>query len=311
MQPQERNTNLIKALSRKYGFDGIGLAKAEFMTEEALRLENWLSNGNNASMDYLEEHFDKRVDPTKLVKGAKSVVTFLFNYFPHNDSPSTSDHKIARYAYGRDYHKTIKRKLVKLFNELVNEIGEFNGRCFVDSGPVLERDWAKRGGLGWKGKNSLLINPKKGSYFFLAEIICDLEFIYDSPIADHCGTCTLCIDACPTDAISSKGYVIDARKCISYLTIENKESIPSKFDNKFEKWIYGCDICQEVCPWNKFSKPHNQPDFLVKEGLSKMNKRDWEEITEEVFENIFFASAVKRTQYKGLKRNIDFLKRSV
>lgn len=255
----------------------------------------------------MENHFEKRVDPTKLVPGAKTVVVLMHNYFPKEQQNEDAP-KIARYAYGEDYHFILKRKLKELIFFIQENIGEVNGRCFVDSAPVLERDWAKYAGVGWTGKNTLLIHPKAGSYFFLAELIIDLELMFDQPMKDYCGTCTRCVDACPTEAISPEGFILDASKCISYLTIELREEIPETFKGKMEGWMFGCDICQEVCPWNRFSKPHGEPAFEPHPDLLQMNKKDWEEITEEVFKRIFKKSAVKRTKFAGLKRNLDFLK---
>jgi epoxyqueuosine reductase len=403
-------TRFIKESALRHGFMGAGIARAEHMDEEARRLEQWLKLDYQGEMAYMANHFDMRVDPTKLVPGAKSVVSLLYNYYPsvpitetsieldnvspfqgargsieempdarhadarreermpdtrhadarreermpdarhadarreermpdarhadarriaqHDDQlltthysllteanasseaakpPEEESFKISRYAFGEDYHKVVRRKLKALVNDLKKEIGDFNARVFVDSAPVLERDWAKRSGQGWIGKNTLLINPKKGSYFFLAEIILDVELEYDHPMRDHCGTCTKCIDACPTEAISPNGYVMDGSKCISYLTIELKSQIPDSFKGKMENWIYGCDICQEVCPWNRFSTPHSEPAFEMSDQLREMKKEDWQEITEEVFGGLFSKSAVKRAGYNGLTRNIRFL----
>jgi epoxyqueuosine reductase len=244
-------------------------------------------------MKYLENHFDKRIDPRKLVEGAKTVVSLMFNYFPEAEQTDPEAPKLAKYAYGEDYHYVLKDKLKTLLGRLKEKVGDVSGRCFVDSAPVLERDWAKRSGLGWIGKNTLLITPRKGSFFFLAELIVDVEFEYDAPIKDYCGSCRRCIDACPTDAISEKGYLMDASKCISYLTIELRNEIPKEFTNKMENWVFGCDICQDVCPWNRFSKAHKEPAFNAKEGLLEMKKSDWMEITEEVFKNVFKNSAIK------------------
>lgn len=278
------------------------------MDEEARRLEAWLRQGFHGKMSYMENHFDLRTDPTKLVPGAKSVIVLMHNYFPKEKQTDPAAPKLARYAYGEDYHFVLKRKLKDLLHFIRENIGEVNGRCFVDSAPVLERDWAKRTGIGWTGKNTLLIHPKAGSYFFLAELILDLELAPDSPLRDHCGTCRRCIDACPTDAISPEGYLLDASKCISYLTIELRDAIPGEFQGKMENWAFGCDICQEVCPWNRFSKPHDEPAFEPHPELMAMSKRQWEEVTEEVFKQIFKKSAVKRTKFEGLKRNLQFLK---
>ncbi len=301
---------LITEEAQRLGFAQVGFAKAEYMDEEARRLEDWLLQGRHGSMQYLENHFDKRVDPTKLVEGAKTVIALTYNYYTEQAQTDPEAPKISKYAYGRDYHFVIKDKLKSLLHFIKENIGEVNGRCFVDSAPVLERDWAKRAGTGWVGKNTLLIHPKKGSYFFLAELIIDLELLeYDDPMKDYCGTCTRCIDACPTEAISPEGYLVDGSKCISYFTIELKDAIPTDYKGKFENWMFGCDICQEVCPWNRFSKPHQEPAFEPHPALLEMNKREWEEITEAVFQKVFKDSAVKRTKYAGLKRNIDFLKK--
>ena len=301
-------TNLIKAEAHRLGFSFIGISKAEELTQEARQLEAWLNKGYHAQMGYMANHFDKRIDPRKLVDGAKSVVTLMYNYFSEEKQTDPEAPKLAMYAYGKDYHFVIKKKLNALLGFIREEIGEVNGRCFVDSAPVMEREWAKRSGVGWFGKNTLIINPKKGSYFFLAELIIDLELTADGPLKDHCGTCTRCIDACPTDAILENGYLLDAGKCISYFTIELKSAIPESMRGKFENWMFGCDICQEVCPWNRFSTPHQEPAFEPHSDLLEMKKKDWEEITEEVFRKVFKQSAVKRTKYGGLKRNIEFLK---
>lgn len=289
------------------GFEGIAFAKAEEMTEEARRLEAWLNKGYQGEMSYMENHFDKRIDPRKLVEGAKTVISLMFNYFPEQQQSDPKSPKLAKYAYGEDYHFVLKDKLKTLLQRLKDKIGDINGRCFVDSAPVLERDWAKRSGLGWIGKNTLLITPRKGSFFFLAELIVDVEFEYDAPIKDYCGSCRRCINACPTDAISENGYLMDASKCISYLTIELRNEIPKEFTDKMENWFFGCDICQDVCPWNRFSKAHKEPAFNPKEGLLEMKKSDWMEITEDVFINLFKNSALKRTKYERIVRNLNFL----
>ena len=301
------HTQIIREEAYRLGFDFIGFAKAEKMEEEARQLEKWLNQGMHGKMHYMENHFEKRIDPRKLVEGSKSVITLLYNYHTEQSQKDATAPKISKYAYGEDYHFVIKRKLKDLLKFIHKEIGEVNGRCFVDSAPVLERDWAKRSGTGWIGKNTLLIHPKQGSYFFLAELILDLDLVYDNPIKDYCGTCTRCIDACPTEAISKEGYIVDGSKCISYFTIELKEAIPEGYKNKFENWAFGCDICQEVCPWNRFSKPHKEQAFEAHPELLEMTKSDWKELTEEVFSALFRKSAIKRTKYKGLKRNIDFL----
>lgn len=312
-----QRSHFLKEVALKHGFMGVGISKAEFMEEEARRLETWLGKGYHGEMAYMANHFDKRVDPTKLMPGAKSVVSLMYNYYPgdvqtenEQESPSHETFKISRYAYGEDYHKVVRRKLKALVKELKENIGEFHGRVFVDSAPILERDWAKRSGQGWIGKNTLLIHPKKGSYFFLAEIILDLEFEYDHPIRDHCGTCTRCIDACPTDAISPEGYVLDGSKCISYLTIELKSQIPEAFRGKMEDWIFGCDICQEVCPWNRFAMPHNEPAFEMSEKVKELTKKDWLELTAEIFDAVFEKSALNRAGFQDLKRNIVFVQKT-
>lgn len=308
MQHKQSHTQLIQQEAQRLGFEGIGFAKAEYMESEARRLETWLQQGMHGKMQYMENHFDKRVDPTKLVEGAKSVISLTYNYYTDEAQTDPTAPKISKYAYGKDYHIVIKNKLKELLYYIRENIGEVNGRCFVDSAPVLERDWAKRAGTGWVGKNTLLIHPKQGSYYFLAELILDLELEYDTPMRDYCGTCTRCIDACPTEAISPQGYLVDGSKCISYFTIELKEAIPEDYKGKFNNWMFGCDICQEVCPWNRFSKPHEEPDFEPHPDLLTMKKQDWLDITEEIFQKIFKNSAVKRTKFTGLKRNINFLK---
>ena len=302
-----QHTKLIRDEAYRLGFDFIGFAKAEKMEEEAYRLEKWLNQGMHGKMHYMENHFEKRIDPRKLVEGSKSVITLLYNYFPDQNQDDPTAPKISKYAYGKDYHFVIKHKLKDLLKFIQEKVGEVNGRCFVDSAPVLERDWAKRSGTGWIGKNTLLINPKQGSYFFLAELIVDLDLEYDGPMKDYCGRCTRCIDACPTEAISPEGYVVDGSKCISYFTIELKESIPEEYKDQFENWAFGCDICQDVCPWNRFSKKHQEPEFEPHPDLLKMTQSDWIDLTEEVFRELFRKSAVKRTKFKGLKRNIEFL----
>ena len=298
------NTHLVKTLASELGFSFCGISKAQFLEEEEPRLEEWLKRGYQGKMGYLENHFDKRLDPTKLVPGAKSVVSLLYNYYPKKEH-SNAPYKLAKYAYGQDYHFVIKDKLKEFMHRIQAEIGPVEGRVFVDSAPVHERAWAAKSGLGWVGKNSLLLNREVGSFFFLAELIIDLELEADGPMKDYCGTCTACQDACPTNAIPEP-YVVDGSRCISYLTIELKEEIPSEFKDKMEGWAFGCDICQDVCPWNRFSKPHQEPAFQP-QGWEDFSKQDWEEMTEEVFRKVFKKSAVKRTKYAGLKRNIDFL----
>jgi len=302
-------SQMIKDEALRLGFMQCGIAKAGFLEEEAPRLEKWLKNNHHGEMAYMENHFDKRLDPRLLVEGAKSVISLTLNYFPKERQTDPDAPKISAYAYGKDYHLVIKDKLFQLLKFIREHIGEVDGRAFVDSAPVLDRAWAKRAGIGWVGKNSNIISKKSGSFFFLAELITDLELAYDSPFAtDHCGTCTKCIDACPTDAILSPA-VIDASKCISYLTIELKNEIPRHFSDKMNNWMFGCDICQDVCPWNRFSVPHTEPAFQPSENLLQMRKEDWLDITEDVFKQIFKHSAVKRTKFKGLSRNIDFIKR--
>lgn len=304
----KKNTELIRHKALELGFSFVGMAKAEKMDEESKHLDEWLNRNYHGSMGYMANHFELRTDPTKLVPGAKSVISLMYNY--HTEEGLKDDsYKIASYAFGRDYHKVVRKKLKALLQYIREEIGDVDGRAFVDSAPVLERDWAKRSGLGWIGKNTLLINKTAGSYYFLAEIISDLELEVDHPISDYCGTCTKCIDACPTEAISEKGYILDGSKCISYLTIERKDELPLEFKDKMEDWIFGCDICQEVCPWNRFATRHNEPQFEPKDNLLRMSKRDWQEITQEVFNVLFEGSPVKRTKFEGLKRNINFLKK--
>ena len=261
----------------------------------------------HGEMQYMENHFDKRLDPTKLVEDSKSVVSLLLNYFPSNEPQDKTAPKISKYAYGADYHIVIKEKLKRLLEFIYEEIGEVSGRAFVDSAPVLDKAWAAKSGLGWVGKNSNLITKDTGSFYFIAELIIDLPLNYDNPTTDHCGTCTACIDACPTKAIVDP-YVVDGSKCISYFTIELKNELPSSMKGSFDNWMFGCDICQDVCPWNRFSKAHSEPLFNPKDKLLSMSKSEWEEITEELFQEIFKKSAVKRTKFSGLTRNINFLK---
>ncbi|WP_407659047.1 tRNA epoxyqueuosine(34) reductase QueG [Marivirga aurantiaca] len=302
------NSQIIKSIAKDLGFQYCGIAKAEFLEEEAPRLESWLNKNYHGKMAYMANHFDKRLDPTKLVEGAKSVVSLLYSYYPSEDLANDGTYKIAKYAYGKDYHFVIKDKLRDFMMRIHEEIGEVGGRAFVDSAPVMERQWAAKSGLGWLGKNSLLLNKQRGSFFFLAELIIDLPLAPDGPVKDYCGTCTKCIDACPTDAIVGN-QVIDASKCISYLTIELKEEIPTEFSGKMQDWMFGCDICQDVCPWNRFSQPHHEPEFLPHDELKNMKKNEWEELTKEVFNEVFRKSAVKRAKFEGLKRNIQFLEK--
>ncbi|UWX55498.1 tRNA epoxyqueuosine(34) reductase QueG [Maribacter litopenaei] len=296
----------IKTEAKRLGFLSCGISKADFLEQEAPRLEKWLGNNMHGEMGYMENHFDKRPDPRLLVDGAKSVISLLLNYFP-KEIQTENSYKISKYAYGQDYHHVIKRKLGQLYDYISEEIGEVGGRAFVDSAPVLDKAWAAKSGLGWIGKNSNLLTKEVGSFYFVAELIIDLELEYDIPVTDHCGTCTACIDACPTQAIIEP-YVVDGSKCISYLTIELKNEIPTEFQGKMDNWMFGCDVCQDVCPWNRFSKPHKEPLFDPNPELLCMTKREWEEITDDVFKKIFQKSAVKRTKFSGLKRNIEFLK---
>ncbi|MEI7508428.1 MAG: tRNA epoxyqueuosine(34) reductase QueG [Flavobacterium sp.] len=303
---KEKYTQLIKAEAKRLGFISCGISKAGFLEEEAPRLENWLHQNHHGQMTYMENHFDKRLNPTLLVADSKSVISLLLNYYPAEQQNNDS-YKISKYAYGHDYHFVIKEKLKELLNYIQTTIGEVSGRAFVDSAPVLDKAWAAKSGLGWIGKNSNLITQKVGSFYFIAELITDLELDYDHATTDHCGTCTACIDSCPTQAIVSP-YVVDGSKCISYFTIELKDQIPQEMKGKLDDWMFGCDVCQDVCPWNKFSKPHNQPLFNPHPEVLQFTKKDWEEITEDVFKKIFKNSAVKRTKLKGLQRNIDFIK---
>ena len=300
-------TNAIKEEALRLGFDQVGIARAERLDEQAVKLKEWLDQGRHGKMDYMANHFEKRVDPHALVPGAKSIIVLSYNYYPERQPQEMPDFKIARYAYGRDYHKVIRKKLKHLLNYMRETFGVSEDRCFVDSAPVMERDWAAKSGVGWMGKNTLIIHPKKGSYFFLAEIITELELTPDPPIKDYCGTCTRCIEACPTDAIDLQGYTLDASKCISYLTIELKdEHLPETFKGQTEQWIFGCDICQEVCPWNRFSEVNQETQFQPSPELFEMSRADWATLTEEEFNDLFAGSAVKRTGYSGLKRNIHF-----
>ncbi|WNH14403.1 tRNA epoxyqueuosine(34) reductase QueG [Flavobacteriaceae bacterium HL-DH10] len=306
MNNKTKYTKLIKTEAKRLGFLSCGISKATFLEEEAPRLEKWLKNNMHGEMHYMENHFDKRLDPTKLVEGSKSVISLLLNYYPE-EKQNESSFKLSKYAYGTDYHFVIKDKLKSLLNFIQEEIGAVHGRAFVDSAPVLDKAWAAKSGLGWIGKHSNLLTQQVGSFYFIAELIIDLDLEYDSATTDHCGTCTACIDACPTEAITEP-YVVDGSKCISYFTIELKDNIPTEFKGKFDDWMFGCDVCQDVCPWNRFSKAHNEPLFNPHPELLSMTKKDWEEITQDVFSKIFQKSAVKRTKFSGLKRNIDFLK---
>ncbi|MCL6267302.1 tRNA epoxyqueuosine(34) reductase QueG [Flagellimonas myxillae] len=306
MNSKQSYTELIKTEAKRLGFLSCGISKADFLEEEAPRLEKWLNQGMHGEMGYMENHFDKRLDPTKLVEGSKSVISLLLNYYPA-ETQNPEAPKISKYAYGMDYHFVIKDKLKALLHFIQEEIGDVHGRAFVDSAPVLDKAWAAKSGLGWIGKHSNLLTQQVGSFYFIAELILDLELEYDAPTTDHCGSCTACIDACPTEAIVEP-YVVDGSKCISYFTIELKNEIPTDFKGKFDEWMFGCDVCQDVCPWNRFSKPHQEPLFNPHPDLLSMTKKDWEEITEEVFREVFRKSAVKRTKFQGLQRNIEFLK---
>ncbi len=298
---------MIKQEAMRLGFMSCGIAKADFLEEEAPRLENWLKANHHGEMGYMENHFDKRLDPRILVDGAKSIVSLTLNYYTDEKQTDTSAPKISKYAYGTDYHSVIKAKLQELMAFIRDHIGEVGGKCFVDSAPVMDKAWAQKAGLGWRGKNSNLISKQAGSFFFLAELIIDLELEYDSPFpTDHCGSCTRCIDACPTDAIIAP-YTVDGSRCISYLTIELKNEIPTEFKGKMDNWMFGCDICQDVCPWNRFATPHQEENFIPKEDLLGLSKNELIDMTDEVFKRVFKNSPVKRTKYSGLKRNIDFL----
>lgn len=304
---KEKYTHLVRQKASDLGFQNIGFAQAGFLENEAPRLEAWLNKGYHGKMSYMENHFDKRLDPTLLVPGAKTVISLSYNYYPEQQQ-SDNTYKIAKYAYGKDYHFILKDKLRELLQYIESLVGEVQGRVFTDSAPILEQAWARRAGIGWEGRHSLVIQKNKGSFFFLAEIILDVDFEHDIPFqTDHCGTCTKCMDACPTEAILSD-KMINASKCISYLTIELRDELPAGMRGKFQDWMFGCDICQDVCPWNKFSLPHQEPFFSPHPDLLLMTRQDWEEITEAVFRDIFKKSAVKRTKYSGLKRNIDFIR---
>jgi len=303
---QSQYTQSIKQEAQRLGFLSCGISKAGFLEAEAPRLENWLNNNLHGQMSYMENHFDKRLDPTLLVKDAKSVISLLLNYYP-TELQQKDSFKISKYAYGQDYHFVIKEKLKELLYFIQSTIGEVSGRAFVDSAPVLDKAWAAKSGLGWIGKNSNLITKKTGSFYFIAELIIDLQLDYDNTTTNHCGSCTACLDACPTNAIIAP-YVVDASKCISYFTIELKDNLPLEMKGKFQDWAFGCDVCQDVCPWNKFSEPHNEPLLKATPEVLNYSKKDWEEITQEVFQKVFQNSPIKRTKLNGLQRNIKFLK---
>jgi len=306
LKNKKHYTALIKNEAKRLGFISCGISRAEFLEDEAPRLEKWLKMKMNGEMKYMENYFEKRLDPTKLVDDAKSIISLTYNYYPE-DLQNKEAPKISKYAYGMDYHYVIKEKLNFFLTFIKDKIGDVHGRAFVDSAPILEKAWAAKSGIGWVGKNSNLITKQVGSFYFLAELIIDLDLDYDIIESDHCGQCTACIDSCPTEAITEP-YVVDGSKCISYFTIELKENIPQEFKGKFDDWVFGCDICQDVCPWNKFSKPHKEPLFQSSSELMKMSRDEWNEITEETFNKIFKDSAVKRTGYKGLTRNLNFIK---
>jgi epoxyqueuosine reductase len=303
----DRYKSFIKQKANELGFFYCGFSTAGFLADEAPKLERWLTEGQHGKMSYMENHFDKRLDPTKLVEGSKSVISLLLNYYP-SESQTECAPKISKYAYGEDYHLVIKDKLKLLVESMKEEIGDIQGRVFVDSAPVMDKAWAKKAGLGWLGKNTNLIHPKEGSFFFIAEIISDLSFTQDPPMRDYCGTCSKCLDACPTNALATP-YQIDASRCISYLTIELKDQlIPQQFNESMENWMFGCDICQDVCPWNRFSKAHQEKRFNPDFDLLNLNTNDWQALTLDHFEILFKNSAIKRTGFQGLKRNINFLK---
>jgi epoxyqueuosine reductase len=298
----------IKKRAEELGFSHCGISRAEELTEEARYLESWLNQDRHGSMHYMSNHFDKRINPAKLVDGAKSVISLSFNYYTDKKQADPSAPKIAMYALGQDYHTVVRARLEKLLDYIRSETGDVNGRCFVDSAPVLEKAWAQRSGIGWIGKNTNLLTKRQGSYFFLAEIILDMDLEYDSPVKDYCGSCTRCVDACPTQAIYEP-YKLDASKCISYFTIELKDQmLPDKYKGILDNWMYGCDICQQVCPINSQAQEHQVPEFAPKPELINMSKKDWEELNEDTFKKLFKHAAVKRTKFSGLKRNIEFLK---
>ena len=300
-------SKLVKRLAREQGFDACGISAAGFLEEEATGLENWLNAGFHGTMSWMERHFDERLDPRKLVPGAKSVISVVLNYFPDEEQRPDAP-KISKYAYGRDYHKVIRGKLKRMLLCIQDEIGEVGGRGFVDSAPVMDRAWARKSGLGWVGKHSLLLSKGSGSFFFIGALIVDIELEPDGPTTDHCGSCTACIDACPTSAIVAP-TVVDSNKCISYLTIEYKGALPSEYQEKMEDWVYGCDICQDVCPWNRFSTPHSEGDFNIRDSIQNNDWETWEEITHELWEEINKGSAMRRVGFDGFKRNLGFIKK--
>jgi epoxyqueuosine reductase len=307
MNHKNKYSLLIKSEAKRLGFEYVGISKADFLENEASSLEKWLLSGSYGEMTYMKNHFDKRLDPRILVPGAKSVVSLLYNYYPGEVQKNSDSPKLSKFAYGEDYHEVIKAKLRELMGFINTEIGDVDGRVFTDSAPVLEKAWASKSGLGWIGKNGLLITHKRGSFQFISELIIDLELEPDGATTNHCGKCTACIDACPTNAIESP-RVVNGSKCISYLTIELKEEIPLEFKDKMENWVFGCDICQDVCPWNKFAVPHSEPFFAAQGGLLDFTKEDWYEMTEDIFRKVFKKSAVKRTKYRGMSRNLAFIR---
>ena len=309
MNLKKNYSDFIKNKSIELGFISCGISKSGFLENEIGRFESWLKNNYHGKMSYMERNFDKRMDTRKLVDGSKSVISLLFNYYPSKEINNNS-FKISKYAYGKDYHFIIKDKLKTLLSSMRNEIGEIDGRVFVDSAPIMEKAWAKKSGLGWIGKNTNLISKKTGSFFFIAEIIVDLELEYDVEVTDHCGSCTACLDACPTDALYEP-YKIDASKCISYFTIELKEQFPNDLKKDFNDWIFGCDICQDVCPWNKFSRPNEEPLLNPLKEINQYSKKDWLELTDEVFKVVFKGSPIERTKFNGLKRNIQYANEQV
>ena len=300
-------SKLVKRLAKEQGFDACGISAAGFLEEEATGLENWLNAGFHGTMSWMERHFDERLDPRKLVPGAKSVISVVLNYFPDKEQRADAP-KISKYAYGRDYHKVIRGKLKRMLLGIQDEIGEVSGRGFVDSAPVMDRAWARKSGLGWIGKHSLLLNKGSGSFFFIGALIVDIELEPDGPTTDHCGSCTACIDACPTAAIVVP-TVVDSNKCISYLTIEYKDALPTEYQDKMEDWVYGCDICQDVCPWNRFSTPHSERDFNIRDAIQNNDWETWEEVTHELWEEITKGSAMRRVGFDGFKRNLGFIKK--
>jgi len=302
----ELHSAIIKREAKRLGFDYCGISKAGFLEDEARRFEEWLHKGMHGQMKYMANYMDMRLDPRLLVEGSKSVISLMLNYYPEEKQNENAP-KISKYAYGKDYHRVIKDKLYELLSIMNAEIGEIHGRAFVDSAPVLERAWAAKSGLGWIGKNAQLIRPQNGSFFFLAELIVDIELECDGPIKDYCGSCTRCMDACPTQAIVGPN-VVDGSKCISYFTIELKEAIPKEMQGQFNDWMFGCDVCQDVCPWNRFSHPHNETELQPKPELLQMSEKEWTEITEEVFAKSFSDSPLQRTGYNGIKRNLNFIR---